>query len=445
MSRRILAALAPLVGACAAAVIPGHALASAPANATLSWGTAQALVAPLGEQPRRVEARMFGRMSLLYETDDGVRRILGGSPAMQSLPWLFRMEPSTSGPGARLGAGNDQRMAKVSGAALAGQPTAEAMAAMLRGAINRTCTTPAGVSTCTAHRVAIDEIDSRYGGRNGQRGVVGMRLRQAMVSLSRQQSRWGGSYASRVQFVLAPGPATSVAAGYGPNRSLGRNGVPIRRNYRDAFAAMALGGGVWIQMYHYSRAAGLTGFTAAEWRDVPTGVASFLRAVRSTRNPLTYVHLVLTTTPGDGLPPGAPCSTPGVPGGPTAPGVAACVPAPPSCAVLPWVYRTRFPAYGRALVAARAREDAFIQRRAGALLTTVDPGTPQVINQPEPSPMACQWDRAQGSAANVRMLMNGPAAYRLDGNQAVTWGVLFRQFFLIPPTASSEASRAPSM
>lgn len=445
MSRRILAALAPLVGACAAAVIPGHALASAPANATLSWGTAQALVAPLGEQPRRVEARMFGRMSLLYETDDGVRRILGGSPAMQSLPWLFRMEPSTSGPGARLGAGNDQRMAKVSGAALAGQPTAEAMAAMLRGAINRTCTTPAGVSTCTAHRVAIDEIDSRYGGRNGQRGVVGMRLRQAMVSLSRQQSRWGGSYASRVQFVLAPGPATSVAAGYGPNRSLGRNGVPIRRNYRDAFAAMALGGGVWIQMYHYSRAAGLTGFTAAEWRDVPTGVASFLRAVRSTRNPLTYVHLVLTTTPGDGLPPGAPCSTPGVPGGPTAPGVAACVPAPPSCAVLPWVYRTRFSAYGRALVAARAREDAFIQRRAGALLTTVDPGTPQVINQPEPSPMACQWDRAQGSAANVRMLMNGPAAYRLDGNQAVTWGVLFRQFFLIPPTASSEASRAPSM
>ncbi|MBL6633885.1 MAG: hypothetical protein ISP32_05775 [Thermoleophilia bacterium] len=445
MSRRILAALAPLVGACAAAVIPGHALASAPANATLSWGTAQALVAPLGEQPRRVEARMFGRMSLLYETDDGVRRILGGSPAMQSLPWLFRIEPSTSGPGARLGAGNDQRMVKVSGAALAGQPTAEAMAAMLRGAINRTCTTPAGVSTCTAHRVAIDEIDSRYGGRNGQRGVVGMRLRQAMVSLSRQQSRWGGSYASRVQFVVAPGPATSVAAGYGPNRSLGRNGLPIRRNYRDAFAAMSLGGGVWIQMYHYSRTAGLTGFTAAEWRDVPTGVASFLRAVRSTRNPLAYLHVVLTTTPGDGPPPGAPCSTSGVPGGPTTPGVPACVPAPPSCAVLPWVYRTSFPAYGRALVSARAREDAFIQRRAEALLTTVDPGAPQVINQPQPSPMACQWDRAQGSAANVRVLMNGPAAYRLDGDQAVTWGVLFRQFFLIPPTASSEASKAPSM
>lgn len=420
--------------ACAAAVAmwPAVATAQAPANAVLSWGNAQALVAPPGEQPRRVQARVFDRMSMLYETDDGVRRILGGSASMQALPWLFRVEPSTSGPGATLGSGNSQRMVKVSGAALAARSSSQEMAAMLRDAINRTCTTPAGVSTCTAHRVAVDEIDSRYGGRGGRPSVVGARLRDAMASLARQQSRWGGTYASRVHFVLAPGPATSVAAGYGPNRTLGRNGLPIRRNYRDAFAAMALGGGVWIQMYHYSRAGGIAGYTAAEWRDVPTGVASFLRAVRSARNPLAYVHLMLTTTPGAGVPPGPPCSTPGVPGGPTAEGVPACVPAPPSCQVLPWVNRTNFPAYGRALVTARAREDAFIQRRATALLTTIDPGTPQVINQPRPSPMACQWDRAQSSAANVRMLMNGPGAYRLEGDQAEAWGVLFRQFFLVP-------------
>jgi len=425
-----------VASACIAAAAAGGAAAAsaAGANATLSWGTAQALVAPPGEEPRRVEARMFGRASLLYETDDGVRRILGGSAAMQQLPWLFRVEPSTSGPGARLGAGNDQRMVKVSGVALASRPTAAAMASMLRDAINRTCTTPAGVSTCTAHRVAVDEIDSRFGGPGGRRSAAGMRLREAMVSLSRQQARWGGSYASRVHFVLAPGPATSVAAGYGANRSLGRNGLPIRRNYRDAFAAMALGGGVWIQMYHYSRSAGITSFTAAEWRDVPTGVASFLRSVRSARNPLTYLHVVLTTTPGEGAPPAGACSTPGVPGGPTAPGVPECAPATPSCTVLPWVHRTRFPAYGRPLVAARAREDSFIQRRAAALLTAVDPGTPQVIRQPQPSPMACQWDRAQASAANVRILMNGPAAYRLEGDQATTWGVLFRQFFLVPPS-----------
>jgi hypothetical protein len=28
--------------------------------------------------------------------------------------------------------------------------------------------------------------------------------------------------------------------------------------------------------------------------------------------------------------------------------------------------------------------------------------------------------------------MNGPGAYRLGGDQATTWGMLFRQFFLIP-------------
>lgn len=391
-----------------------------------------ALVAPPGGLPKTVETRMFGRMAMLYETDEAVRSILGGSSAMQALPWLFRMEPSTSGPGARLGTGNDQRMVKVNGTALAGQPTAEGMAAMLRDAINRTCTTPAGVSTCTAHRVAVDEVSALFGGRAGQPSAVGRRLREAMSGLSRQQSRFGGSYASRVHFVLAPGPATSVTAGYGADRALGRNGLPIRRNFRDAFAAMAMSGGVWIQMYHYSRAEGISGFTPEEWRDVPTGVASFLRAVRSSRNPLTYLHLMLTTTPGQGNPPGDPCSTPGLPGGSTVPGYPACTPAPASCTVLPWTSRTSFPPYGRALVQARAREDAYIQQRATELLVDAEPGAPQVVRQSQPSPMACQWERAQSSPANIRILMNGPGAYRLDGDQAVTWGALFRQFFMVP-------------
>ena len=432
--RTIIAALAAaaLTAPLAMAAAPAAAAESASAgNAQLSWGVAEVLAAPPGELPTRMSARVFRRMSLLYETDDGVRRILGGSATMQMLPWIFRLEPSTSGPGARVGAGNDQRMVKVNGAALARESSA-GMAAMLRNAVNRTCTTPAGVSTCTAHRVTVDEIDSRYGGRNGQVSDVGKRLREAMVSLSRQSTRWGGSYASRVHFALAPGPATSIAAGLGPNRVLGRNGKPIRRNYRDAVAAMALGGGVWIQMYHYSRSAGLTGFTAAEWRDVPTGVVSFLRAVRSNRNPLTYVHFMFTANRGDGPPPGEPCSTPGVPGGPTVPEVPACAPVASSCTVLPWVNRTSFPAYGRALVSARARQDNFVARRAATLITPVDPGSPQVIRQPVDSPMACQWMRAQSGSVNLRILMNGPGAYRLSGDQATTWGMLFRQFFLIP-------------
>jgi len=433
--RTIIAALAaaaltaPLaIGAAPAA---GAAESATAGNAQVSWGVAEVLASPPGELPARMSARVFRRMSLLYETDDGVRRILGGSSTMQMLPWIFRLEPSTSGPGARVGAGNDQRMVKVNGAALARESSA-GMAAMLRNAVNRTCTTPAGVSTCTAHRVTVDEIDSRYGGRNGQVSDVGKRLREAMVSLSRQSTRWGGSYASRVHFALAPGPATSIAAGLGPNRVLGRNGKPIRRNYRDAAAAMTLGGGVWIQMYHYSRSNGLTGFTAAEWRDVPTGVVSFLRAVRSNRNPLTYVHFMFTTNRGDGPPPGEPCSTPGVPGGPTVPEVPACAPVASSCTVLPWVNRTSFPAYGRALVSARARQDNFVARRAATLITPVDPGSPQVIRQPVDSPMACQWARAQSGSVNLRILMNGPGAYRLGGDQATTWGMLFRQFFLSP-------------
>ena len=70
-------------------------------------------------------------------------------------------------------------------------------------------------------------------------------------------------------------------------------------------------------------------------------------------------------------------------------------------------------------------------QRAASLITPVDPGEPQVIRQPANSPMACQWARAQSGDVNLRLLMNGPSAYRLSGDQATTWGRLFRQFFLV--------------
>lgn len=409
------------------------AAGSEPATASeeAAAGTLRVLHAPPDGLPRQLQAGVFGPMSLLYVKDDAVRLIIGGSPSMQSLPWIFRQEPSTSGPGATLGRGNEQRMVKVSGRALAAQPSAPGMAAILRDAVNRTCTTPAGVSTCVAHRAIVDEIDSGFGGRSGRPSAVGRRLREAMAMLAREASPWGGSYAGRVHFAVAPGPATSVAAGYGPNRSLGRNGLPIRRNYRAAFAAMTLGGGTWIQMYHYSHGGGLGGFTAEEWRDVPVGVASFLGALNTSRDPMSYMHFLLTQTPGDGAVPGGACSTPGVRGGPTVPGVPMCSPAPASCPVLPWEYRTSFPAYGRSRVSARARTDAAIARRAESQVTIVAAGAPQVMLQPQPSPMDCQWSRAQSGAVNTRILMNGPGAYALSGTQAVTWGALFRQFFRI--------------
>ncbi|MGB1377315.1 MAG: hypothetical protein ACPHET_05040 [Miltoncostaeaceae bacterium] len=52
----------------------------------------------------------------------------------------------------------------------------------------------------------------------------------------------------------------------------------------------------------------------------------------------------------------------------------------------------------------RAGQNNFVAQRADALSTPVD----------------------------LSILMNGPGAYRLGGDQATTWGMLFRQFFLIP-------------
>ena len=62
----------------------------------------------------------------------------------------------------------------------------------------------------------------------------------------------------------------------------------------------------------------------------------------------------------------------------------------------------------------------------------MDQGSPQVIRQPVDSPMACQWARAQSGAVNTRMLANGPGAFRVEGAQAVTWGDMLRQFFVVP-------------
>jgi hypothetical protein len=45
--------------------------------------------------------------------------------------------------------------------------------------------------------------------------------------------------------------------------------------------------------------------------------------------------------------------------------------------------------------------------------------------------MACQWQRAQTGDVNLRILMNGPAAFRATGTEAIVFGQLFRQFFIV--------------
>jgi hypothetical protein len=53
------------------------------------------------------------------------------------------------------------------------------------------------------------------------------------------------------------------------------------------------------------------------------------------------------------------------------------------------------------------------------------------VQQASPSGMACQWQRAQTGDVNLRILMNGPAAFRATGTEAIVFGQLFRQFFIV--------------
>lgn len=401
------------------------------ANSRATGGQVVILQDPPGALPVLRAVSLTRRMSLLYVTDGGVRGIVGASETTRALPWLYRQEPSSSVPGAQL-ASNDQRMTKVSGAALAAAGSSAEMARILRAAVDRTCVTPAGVNTCGAHRVAVDDITPRFGAL-GARSAVGRQLNEAMAHLERIPSPWGGSYASRVEFAVAPAVSTSVTAGLGPNRTLGRDGLVHRRDYRDVFSAMARAGGVWLEMYHFTLDRRMVLFTAAEWRDVPVGVASFLRARRSWRDPLSYVHLLLGQTEGDGAPPGQACSTPGTPGGPTQPGYPPCAQRIPSCNVVPWRMPVRYPTYGEALLRKRARVEQRMVTAANSTLVPVLPApAPLVVREPGTSPMQCQWARAQSGAVNTRMLANGPGAFRVEGAQAVTWGDMLRQFFVVP-------------
>lgn len=265
--------------AASGSIISGAPNAGLPAGAT---------VAPSGGE----------RISILYETDDAVRNILGGSQAMRTLPWLFRQEPSNSGAGAQL-ASNDQRMAKISGSNLFRKTSAEAMTAMLKGAIDRTCVTPAGVNTCGAHRVGVDEIGTEW----GERGVAGGKetklgfLRTAMKNLEATPYPGGGTYASRVHFYIAPGVSTAVATGLGPTRTEGRDGKDHFAYYGGLMPALRRAGGVWLEMYHYPKGSRKrTPFDATEWSTVPVKFASFMRDAGGTATalPRTLLHFVMT-------------------------------------------------------------------------------------------------------------------------------------------------------
>lgn len=426
---------------------------------TITSGDIPVLTTPPAEDPEIVIADVQKRMSILYATDPSVAAILGSSDSMRRLPWLFRQEPANSAGGAALGdettkRTGTQRISKVNGAALAAKPSADAMAAMLKAAVDRNCTTPAGVNTCGAHLATVDEIGSAFGTAPGESnaGSPGERLKNAMVILSKKQFQPGESYASRIHFYVAPGMSTSIAAGLGTNRTLGANGKEMRRDYSQAMSALSRAGGVWLEMFHYpERGKPRLPFTAAEWRDVPINFAGFLRQrTTGNRNPLNYLHFVLTDTPGAPKPVPEPCraqpptgqspnslnidvislALDALPACPATP--------PPACPVLRPVAspnalsidRLRRPDLSPA---PRGPYPQWISRAAEAMITPVVVRSPVqlAVMQPDDSGMTCQWQRAQAGDTNTTILSNGPAAYRVTEEEATIYGDQFRQFFLV--------------
>ena len=160
-----------------------------------------------------------------------------------------------------------------------------------------------GGDGAASHMVAIDEIDAVYADarpRMVARGAAlprvraswaGARFSRAMRLLDRP-SPYGGTWASRVHVYLAPGVHSSMAAGRGPLRNLGRDGKPHLRSWRAVMPGLALAGGVHLQMYHAHTGA-RTAFTAGEWRRVPGAVVGLLR--RAGGDP-ARVHFIFSST-----------------------------------------------------------------------------------------------------------------------------------------------------
>lgn len=244
-------------------------------------------------------------MTILYVSDAGATAIFSGANrgdatvAMQALPWVFRQEPSSSAGNAAL-ARNDQRMTKVSGRALFRQTTSAGMFELLLAAVAKQCVTPAGVNTCGAHRVGVDEIGTEWGDPPGAAQIGASKSRLLRVALQALDVvPWpdGGTYADRVDLYIAPGVSTAIEKGMGPDRTLGRDRKPHFRNYSELAKALPYAGGLWLEMYHYpTRGKPRESFTVAEWGQVPMDFASFIRAKSPGSKPSERMHFVMTQT-----------------------------------------------------------------------------------------------------------------------------------------------------
>lgn len=243
------------------------------------------------------------RMTLVYDTSDVVQRLVSpsGGNGLSPARGALRQDP---GGGGMLAPGDNApyRVSKVSGAAVAAM-SPEAIAATLRREIRQ------GSFGARSHIVTVDEIGASFGDplprvlRVGAAlppvppGSPGAKFTAAMRMLQ-DGSPYGGTWASRVHVYLAPAVQTSIAAGRGPERNLGRDGKPHRRSWRAVMPGLALAGGVHLEMYH-GAGGRLTALSAREWRAVP---AAFLGLFGRYGGDPARVHFLFTDT---GTPPGA--------------------------------------------------------------------------------------------------------------------------------------------
>lgn len=113
-------------------------------------------------------------------------------------------------------------------------------------------------------------------------------LAGAMQILADTEHPAGGSYADRVHLYMAPAVVTSIAAGRGQHFTQGRSGTkPIRRGWQGVGRAMALAGGVHVEMYHRPGSP----VTSRVWRLGPPRIARYVSRFGGNPN---RIHLIFT-------------------------------------------------------------------------------------------------------------------------------------------------------
>jgi hypothetical protein len=267
-------------------------------------------------------------MSLVYDQKEAVRdltSIAGPGMPLSAERGLVRQDPGPFGIFDPQGRDAQFRVAKVSGSSLL-PLSAEGMAGVIRAQIDNP------KEPNSSGLVSIDEIgnawnDGRVRITYAWHSVRGKRIRvassnklvvtkygykivrgpaplpvvdpdgpasrlsQALEVLSGVPYPGGGNYAEKVQIYIAPAFMSSIALGRGPHHNLGNDGKPHRATWRGVMPALARAGGVWLEMYHYTRAGGVTPAVAAEWRAAPGVFSRYLVRFHGDR---TRVHMMMT-------------------------------------------------------------------------------------------------------------------------------------------------------